>query len=491
MWRNIEGKLIMNKKNINDIKRLLLSHDLIEEDGLEKGFDATIEHLSDNSQDVVSNSLFVCKGSHFKKEYLTDAILKGAICYITQDKTLIDEKNYILVKDIRRTMALLANYFYDFSWKQLILIAVTGTKGKSTTAYMIKSILDTQLEGRGGKCGILSSIENYDGIHTTESHLTTKEPLDLHKTFYNMVKNGCIYCVMEVSSQALKYDRVWGIEFDMGVFLNIGEDHISDIEHTSFEDYYESKLKLLPMCKKMLVSDELDIAYADQISFGLKKTSYYRIKDIQYMESKNQFVIENVGRFDIEMPGDFNILNATAAIGVALELGINGEVIRTGILKAHASGRMEIFRSEDRTKTVIVDYAHNKLSYEALFASILKEYADYKIITIFGCPGNKAFKRRAELPSIAENFSDYIFITEEDHGEEALEKINKEIYAHIQNKSKAEIEGNRALAVKKALQKFDEKTVILLLGKGRETRQKRGTEYVTIESDVEIVKKYL
>lgn len=481
----------MNKKTLRNIKNLLLEHNLIEAFNLEENLDIIVNCLTDNSKEVVANTLFVCKGAHFKKEYLVDAMSKGAICYVTQNKELVGDGSYILVNDIRRTMAVLANYFYDFAWKKLNLIAITGTKGKSTTTYMIKSILDTYLEGTGKQCGVLSSIENFDGIEKIESHLTTKEPLDLHKSFYNMVTNNCTYCVMEVSSQALKYDRVWGVEFDIGIFLNIGEDHISDIEHSSFEDYYESKLKLLPMCKRMLIADELNINWENKINFGYKDASKYQIKEVSFLEDGTQFTLNKIGTFNIQMAGDFNILNAAAAIGAAIELGIPIEPIKTGIWKAQASGRMEVFKNKDSSKIVIVDYAHNKLSYEALFASISKEYAGYKVITVFGCPGNKAFKRRKELPEIAEKYSDYIYITEEDHGEEDLSKINSEILSHIQNKAIAEAEEDRENAIKKAILKFNEKTVILLLGKGRETRQKRGTEYVTTESDVVMAEKYL
>lgn len=481
----------MSKHTLKDIESWLLQYDLIMDSNINVDNAIIIQTLTDNSKEVTKDTLFVCKGAHFKREYLIDAMSNGAVCYITQDEELLGEGNYFLVSDIRRAMAVLANYFYDFSWKKMKLIAVTGTKGKSTTAYMVKSIIDEHLTGTDEKCAILSSIENYDGVHKVESHLTTKEPLDLHKSFYNMVLNNCTYCVMEVSSQALKYDRVWGIEFDIGIFLNIGEDHISDIEHSSFDDYYSSKLKLIPMCKKMIISDHLNIELENKITFGYEGDSTYQIENVNLSGSNNQFSIKGVGDFTISMAGDFNILNAAAAIGATTELGILYEHIKSGLTKAQVSGRMEIFRSADHSKIAIVDYAHNKLSYESLFSSIIKEYEGHKIITVFGCPGNKAYKRRRELPEIAEKYSDYIFITEEDHGEEDLSKINAEILSHIQDKSIAESEENREIAIKKAIDKYDSKTVILVLGKGRETRQKRQTEYITTESDVSIIKKYL
>lgn len=481
----------MSKYKVKEVEAWLLENNLVLESSIEGTKEKTFVHLTNNSKEVQESSLFICKGAHFKKQYLQDALDKGAICYITENTDLLGFGDYIHVKDIRKASAVIANNFYEQSWKKLKLIGVTGTKGKSTTAYLIKGIIDEYLKTSDEKCGILSSIENYDGALAIESHLTTQEPIELHRAFYNMVHNGCTYCVMEVSSQALKYDRVWGIEFDIGVFLNIGEDHISDIEHSSFEDYYTSKQKIMPLSKVMIVNDELEIYQDRVIRFGYQEDSKYQILKVQLGKMFNRFSIKGQGDFELGIGGDFNISNAAAAVATAIELKIPLISIQKGLVKARVSGRMEIYKSTDKSKIVIVDYAHNKLSYEALFASVLKEYAGYNIVTVFGCPGNKAQKRRQELPEIAEKFSDYIFITEEDFGEEDINQINREILSFVKEKDKFEIENDREKAIKKAIDKFGENVVVLVLGKGRETRQKRGLEYIEVESDVSIVKKYL
>ncbi len=484
----------MNHRIVDLIEWLKNDHLLLEEK-ISVSKDDVIESLSDNSSSTLPRSVFFCKGKGFRKEYIDEAFEKGARIYITDNHELLHHSNYILVSDIRKAMAIVGSKFYDEPWKKLHLIGITGTKGKSTTAYMLKSILDDFLKNTDQLCGLMSSIENFDGHSTAESLLTTQEPLQLHKMLHDMVGNGCAYCVMEVSSQALKYDRIYGIRFDLGAFLNIGEDHISEIEHPSFEDYYQSKLRIFDYSNRVVVSDKLEIEHPKSIVFGKSDEALFHTKgtrSYQVNSSKdNTFEIKGIGEFAISIQGEFNILNAVAAAIIAKELDVPTEHIRNGLADVQVSGRMEFFESATTKNMAIVDYAHNKLSYSALFDTVKKRYGDYRIVTIFGCPGKKALKRRKELPQIAEIYSDYIFITEEDHGEEDIVKICREIYENIHDKSKAEIEYNRESAIRKAFLLYDEPILVLALGKGRETTQKRGREYVEVLSDVELVKKYI
>lgn len=495
------------KKTINQVLDLLNENQLIIESAVEpKVGNLEIASLTDNSKDVIEGTLFVCKGAHFKKKYLEDSLKHGAICYITDSRELADEKgNYILVNDIRKTMAILGNFYYENAWESLQLIGITGTKGKSTTTYFLKSIIDDYAVSVGEKpSGVLSSIENYDGTVFEESHLTTPEPLKLHWHFNNMKNNGIKYCIMEVSSQALKYDRVSGVTFDVGCFLNIGEDHISDIEHNSFEDYFSSKAKLFELSKNMIISDELNF---DEIGFDLNKYSNktktfgkasdsdYIVKNIVKNEDNIEFEIQNstaTNRYKITLGGIFNVYNAAAAIAIAQKLEIPYQNIYDGLAAAKVSGRMEMFYNRASKITAIVDYAHNKLSFEKLFESVKEEYPDKKIVSIFGCPGGKAFSRRQFLGEIAGLNSDLVIITEEDAGEEPLEKICSEIEAFVKiNQPNCKVVLDREEAIRKGMSFFEKDAVILITGKGRETRQKRGTEYIETLSDVEIVEKYL
>lgn len=466
---------------------------------------AQIDYLSYNSNDIKNNTLFVCKGSSFKEKYLQDVIATKKV------KAYISEKKYnancdcIIVKNIRKAMPIIANIFYNEAWKQLNLIGITGTKGKSTTAYYIKYILDEYLsKSNKAESAILSSIDNYDGKIKEESHLTTPEALDLHKHFYNAVSNQIQYLTMEVSSQALKYDRVNDIIFNIGIFLNISEDHISSLEHENFDDYFNSKLKLFNQTDTAIINIDADYsqkiiaasknsktvltfstqnANADIYGYNIKKEN----NNILFKVKTNKFNKD----FKLTMPGLFNVENALAAIGTAIVLDIDYDCIYKGLEKARSSGRMEMYSTKDNNIIAIVDYAHNKLSFEKLFSSVKQEYPDRQIISIFGCPGLKALVRRKDLGTIAGKYSKKVYIVAEDPGYEPVENISKDIANYVESQGcDYIIIEDRGEAIKDAVFTSNN-SIILITGKGNETRQKYGAEYIPCTSDVEYTKKYL
>ena len=492
---------------------LLDKHGLLAESDIKEGHqDRKIEYISYNSKDIRKDSLFVCKGSHFSVEYLKSAIEKGAICYLSETRYDLEGLGIksegvsnIIVKDIRTTMALIADYYYNQIWKDLNIVGITGTKGKSTTAYFMKFILDAyQKDRKKPLCAIISGIDNYDGVINEESHLTTPEAMELHKHFSNAVKSGIEYLSMEVSSQALKYDRTLGVIFTVGCFLNIGEDHISDVEHSSFDDYLESKLRLFDQCKTACVninSDHIDrVMEASKacprvVTFGLSDEADVFGYDIVKTGKTIRFKVRTKDfdqEFKITMAGLFNVQNALAAIAMSWCLNIPMTYVAAGLKKARVSGRMEVYTGKSSKVQVIVDYAHNKMSFETLFQSTLKEYPNKKITIVFGCPGKKAQRRRQELGEIAGRYSDRVYITEEDAGEEPVLKICEEIAQHVQKQDCSyAIIPDREEAIREAIASADANTIVLITGKGRETRQKRGTLYIDTPSDVEYVKKYL
>jgi len=487
--------------------------DLIESKGLKKKTNLSqdeigrlVEYISYDSSDIEPGTLFVCKGAHFSKDYLEDAIGKGAFAYVSERVYEIEEGDtpYIIVSDVRKAMAYIADLYYDRVWRNIKLAGITGTKGKSTTAYYLKYIFDEYLRSlQKSESAILSSIDNYDGVINEESHMTTPEAFVLHKHLENAVKSGIEFFTMEVSSQGLKYDRTLGITFDVGCFLNISEDHISHIEHPDFEDYLNSKLLLFDQCKTACVnlgSDQIDriLRCAKRhapkvITFGfIENADVYGYNIcagqgcISFMARTDSFDME----FELTMQGIFNVENALAAIAACCALGVPESHIKNGLKKARSSGRMEVFRSEG--VDIIVDYAHNKMSFEALFDSTRKEFPEKKIFIVFGCPGYKALGRRRELGDIAGRYAERVFITEEDAGEEPVIKICEEIAEHVKiSGCYYEIIPDRGEAIRKAIDSADGDTVILITGKGRETRQKRGLEYVDTPSDVEYVEKFL
>ncbi|MFV0394784.1 MAG: Mur ligase family protein [Coprobacillaceae bacterium] len=458
-----------------------------------------VKYLSCNSKDVETGTLFICKGLHFKEQFLKDAMKQGSICYVS-DKKYDIEAPCIIVKDIRIAMAYLSDLFYHSSWKNLNLVGITGTKGKSTTSYFVKYILDAYLESlKKQKSGIISTIHTFDGKTEYESHITTPESIDLHKLFQTAVTHNVEYMEMEVSSQALKYNRVLGVTFDIGVFLNIGYDHISDVEHENFQDYFQSKLLLFKQCKKAFVNlntDHLeevleaskacsnvktfgvDTPDADIYGYEVKKKN----REIHFMVKTKNYTKE----FCISMPGLFNVQNALAAIAICDALNIPQEFIYNGLKSARVSGRMEVYESNDQNVVGIVDYAHNGLSFEKLFQSVKEEYSGYHISIVFGCPGDKAYDRRKDLGEIAGKYADTIYLTEDDPGEEEVIDICHEIGGHIEGQNNTyTIILDREEAIEKAILETQGKTVVLVAGKGNDNSQRRGRQYVEMPTDSE------
>ena len=468
---------------------------------------APVALVSYDSREVVPGTLFLCKGAHFKAEFLQMAKDKGAMAYVSLTPYPEVDLPCILVSDMRLTIAPLADLFYDHPSGKLKVIGITGTKGKSSTTYYLKYILDEYMEGEGKPAsGVVSSIDTYDGVEQFESHLTTPEPLDLQRHFANGVSTGMEYLTMEVSSQALKYHRSLCTDFAAACFLNIGQDHISPIEHPDFEDYFSSKLRIFAQARICCVN--LDCDHAGRVleaarasgkpvfTFSQKneEADVYasqvrkRGNDILFRVRTRRFFRE----FRLTMPGLFNVENALAAIAVCEGLNIPERYLYVGLMKARVPGRMEVYSNADETVTAIVDYAHNRMSFETLFRSVQAEYPGRRIVTVFGCPGKKALDRRQDLGEVSGKYSDLVVLTEEDSGEEDTETICREIAQYVAAQGcEYSIEPNRGEAIRQAILGCREPSVLLITGKGAETRQKRGSEYIDTPSDVDYVHSFL
>lgn len=495
----------MKEYTLKEYVQRLMEHQLVVSQSLSHETGATIvDKISYNSKEVTKNTLFVCKGNNFKEEYLDMAIDNGALAYIS----LVDYNKSvpcILVNNIHNSLSLVSNIFFDYPWKKLKLIGITGTKGKSTTSYYVKYILDEYLNSIGKQqAGIISSINTYDGVTEEESHITTPESLDIQVHFNNAANSGLEYMVTEVSSQALKYGRLYDVSFDIGVFLNISEDHISPVEHTDFEDYFASKLRLFSKCKTACINLQSDHAQRvleagrdshELITFGTSEGADIYCYDIKKDGYDTLFRVKTA-RFDREfkltMPGLFNVENALGAIAVAYSLDIPVEYIYSGLEKARSSGRMEIFSSQNDEVIVIVDYAHNKLSFNKLYESVREEYKGRNVVTIFGCPGGKAYSRRKDLGLVSGQSSDKIVLTAEDPAMEDVRDICNQIAQYVrENNSNLEIIEDRGEAIRKTIMTSPPNTIILLTGKGNEKRQKYGKEYIPCPSDVDYTIQYL
>lgn len=498
----------MAKPALNDYIALLEQRDLLAApipEGVDRS--APVELVSYDSREVVPGTLFICKGVHFKAEFLAMARDKGAIAYVSETPYPEIDLPCLQVSDMRRTIAPLADLFFDHPSGKLKVIGLTGTKGKSSTAYYLKSILDEYMAGTSGpESGVISSIDTYDGVERFESHITTPDALDLQRHFYRAVQSGLEYLTMEVSSQALKYHRSLCTDFAAACFLNIGYDHISPIEHTDFEDYFSAKLRIFQQGAVNCVN--LDCDHADRVLAAARGAGKPLITFSQRdpladvyanrVRKRGEDILFQVrtGRYQREfrltMPGLFNVENALAAIAVCEGLEIPERFIYAGLERARVPGRMEVFASAGGTVTAIVDYAHNRMSFEALFRSTRAEYPGRRIVTVFGCPGLKALDRRRDLGEISGKYSDLVVLTEEDSGEEDTLSICGQIAAHVAEQGcKYLIEPNRGEAIRQAVLSCREPSVLLITGKGEETRQKRGREYIDTPTDVEYVRSFL
>ena len=466
--------------------------------------DQTVLHLEQNSKKVVPGTLFICKGAHFKIEYLKEAIQRGAIGYLSEKEYDLDETiPHVIVSDIRVAMPLMAEIFYNHPQEKLKIVGVGGTKGKTTTSYFTKAILDTYLKAqRKAPAGLISSITNYGGKNEEEAQNTTPEALDLQAHLAEAVQSGLEYVVIEVSSQALKYHRTDRIEFDVSIFLNIDEDHISPIEHPNFEDYIQSKAKMFGQTKDLIVNlntQEPEYIFdkakdAERFySFGLNsaEADYYAY-DLETVELESHFKIHSKTideTFALAMLGDYNVENALAAVAATDLLGIPVDYAVEALRGVNVPGRMRILSSADKKIIAIADFAHNRLSFERLITGMKEAHPDYKIISIFGAPGGKALGRRKELGTVGGKYSDFVYITMDDPGLEKVEDISKEISHFVEGEGTpfTYIE-NREEAIQTAFKDVEEKSLILVIGKGHEETMKIGDKEVPIKSDEKIIK---
>ena len=506
---------------MNDSISIKQAVELLEQDGLLVGYDCPPQllehrcsHLSYSSADVTPDTCFICKGATFKEEYLRDAIAKGAGVYLAQSLYEGVDCPHILVSDIRKAMSLVSIAFYQKAYRNFRVVGLTGTKGKTTTTYFMKNILDAFCRRNPQLCAaqksaVLSTVEVDTGIEHHEAHLTTPESPDLQRYFAQTRDSGLPFLTMEVSSQAYKLSRVYGMDFDIGMFLNIGEDHIGPLEHTDFEDYFSCKLQLMEHCRTAIVNREMDHAqrvleharaHAQRVlTFGKLETAdlddddCWILRDIQKEEQGFTFTTSHGLAQDswrIRMAGRFNVENALAAILAAKALGVDDQSIREGLLQNEVQGRMNLFEKDG--VTVLVDYAHNFLSFQKLYESLKADYPGQRIVVVVGCPGGKAQLRRRDIGTLSGQNADYLYLTAEDPQFEDVRSICEEIASFVKPYGTPyEIIEDRAQAVEKAITTAQKGDVIVLAAKGEEVYQKVRGEYVYYESDLAIAKRLL
>lgn len=474
----------MNLKNIlNGIEGLKAKGNL----------DLEIEGIENNSKNVKKGFLFVAiKGFTVDgHKFINQAIENGASVVVIEENYDLKNINVpegvtlIVSKDTREFLALSSANFYSNPSTRFKLIGVTGTKGKTTTTFMIKEIL----EKAGKKVGLIGTIATYiNGKKIADSDRTTPESLELQKLFADMVKENVEYVIMEVSSQSLKLHRVDGCNFDLGVFTNFSEDHISEKEHPDMQDYFESKLKLFKMCKTGFANiDDLKgnkipemFPESDITGYGIDNFGNFLAKDITITNSYVDFKVKLTDRNErikVDIPGRFTVYNALAAICICKKLGIEGTYIKEALEKIKVPGRSEMVENKFEIP-IMIDYAHSPESLQNILQAV-SSYTKGKVISVFGCGGDRDSRKRPIMGEISGKIANYTIITSDNPRTEDPQSIVNQIEEGIKKtKGKYEVIVDRKEAIKKAIEMANKSDIIVLAGKGHEPYQEiNGVKY--------------
>ena len=443
-------------------------------------------------------------------DYIPKAVEKGATVVICEIKEAYEKYKaaypsvyFVMVKSSRMALAMVSKEFFGNASDKLTLIGLTGTKGKTSTSFMIAGILNES----GKKCGIIGTTGIYYAGKYEYIDNSTPESYELHRIFADMLECGVTHCVMEVSSQALMMYRVHGLHFHTAVFTNISPDHIGEGEHKSFEEYLSFKGKLFTMCEKAVINADSDkIGYiediirsnnVDVVRYSCKDANadYYGVNENFYIDTdmKTEYIFKTSDgketKLNVMVPGKFSVYNSLCAAGVCLGMDVDMDTIVKALKKVKVIGRTEPVHHPKAKNPVIIDYAHNALSLESLFGAI-KAYNPERIICVFGCGGNRSKLRRYDMGEISGKYADLSVITSDNPREEKLEDIIDDILVGItRTDGKYIIIKDRREAIHYALSEAREGDIVILAGKGQQDYEEiKGVKYHFDER--EVVKEY-
>ncbi len=466
-----------------ELKKLLLGIENFKSKG---DMQLDIKKVASNSKKVVPNSLFVAiKGYDFDgHEYIEEAVKNGAVAVMLDMSADFKKINIpkgitvIITDDTRKALARVSCNFFGNPSRYFKLIGVTGTKGKTTTTYMIKSIL----EKAGYKVGLIGTIANYIGEDCLGfSDRTTPESIELQELFYKMARQKVDYVVMEVSSQSLKLKRVEGTNFDYAIFTNLYKDHISLKEHTDMNEYFESKLKLFQMTPKGFVnSDDFKCnkiingaKNCDIKTYAVDNKADLLAKDITITNISVDFKVKlgnKNERIKVNIPGRYSVYNALAAISLANSIGIDAEKIKEGLENIVVPGRNELVPNKEEL-AIMIDYAHTAESLENILQAT-KTYTPGRVICVFGCGGDRDKEKRPRMGEVAGRLADYSIVTSDNPRTEKPEDIIAQIEKGIaKTKGKYEVIVDRKKAIEKAIKMMNKRDIVILAGKGHEVYQ--------------------
>lgn len=443
--------------------------------------ESKVQNIRYDNRKIEQGDAFVCvKG--FKVDghsFIGDVIKKGARVLIVQEEVSVQEDITIIkVKDTRKALAIMSSNYFGNPKNKLKIIGITGTNGKTTSAFIIKSIL----EKAGFMTGLIGTIANYIGNKKVDAVRTTPESYELHELFKNMVDAGVEYCVMEVSSHSLELDRVYGIQFEEGIFTNLTRDHLDF--HKTFENYYNAKFKLFERSNHSIIN--LDDPYGANIvkdieergvktkvsTFSIEKESDFKAFEIKSHSNGSEFKVnlEDIEEFSINIPGEYNIYNSLGCIICAYNLNIPMDKIKEGLRDVVIPGRCELVAKEKNLPySIIIDYAHTPDGLENILSTV-KAFTKNRMISVFGCGGDRDKVKRPQMGKIGCELSDIAIITSDNpRSEEPMDIIN-DIVKPL-NYDNFIIEVNRKEAIRKAMNMALEGDVIVIAGKGHETYQ--------------------
>lgn len=456
---------------------------------LQGSVDTDIVTLVNDSREAEKGSAFVCVRGAVSDghNYAADAAAKGAAALVVERKVNAPEGvTVILVKDTRYALALMSAAYYGYPAEKMKIIGVTGTKGKTTTTYMVKSIL----ESTGYKVGLIGTIEAIIGEKHIPAGNTTPESCTIQKYFSQMAEEGCDIVVMEASSQGLMLHRTAGIPFEIGIFTNLGKDHIGPNEHSDFENYKQCKGLLFRQCRLGIANaddryfrDVLKNATCRVETFGFSENADLRAENIKLISRPGYLGVayhaSGIMDLDVEIdiPGRFSVYNSLTAIAVCRHFQVPTEKIKKALREVKVKGRIERVPVSDEF-TLLIDYAHNAMSLENLLTT-LREYDPGRLVCLFGCGGNRSKDRRYEMGEVSGRLADLTIITSDNPRFEEPQAIIDDIKTGIEKTDGKYVEiCGRKDAIRYAIETGKPGDVIILAGKGHEDYQEiKGIKY--------------
>lgn len=444
--------------------------------------DVDITTVAYDSRRVERGSLFICiKGAVADGHRFAEAAVnKGASALVVEDDVTVPENvTVIRVEDSRYALACISAEYFGNPADKLKVIGITGTKGKTTTTYLVKSILDSA----GHKCGLVGTIETIIGDKVIKASNTTPESYVLQDYFKQMVDCGCDCVVMEVSSQGLMLHRTAGFTFEIGIFTNIEPDHIGPHEHKDFNDYLHCKSLLFKQCRHGIVNIDdkhadyiINNASCDIVTYGFSEKADFHAANTKLVSGKGYLGIdydlqgkENM-RVEIDLPGKFSVYNSLTAIAICSYFGIDSNTICDALKDAKVKGRIEMIKVSDDF-TLMIDYAHNAMSLESLLTT-LREYNPTRLVCLFGCGGDRSRDRRFSMGEVSGKLADLSVITSDNpRTEEPLAIIDDILVGIKKTTGKYTVIPDRRKAIEWVIHNGQPGDIIVLAGKGHEDYQ--------------------